>query len=291
MPLTCHSETGTLKKVYLKSITEGFKSQIEIDRNWQALNYLSPPDYQKALKEYVAFENRIKENGTEILYFRESGATTMDSIYCRDASIATDFGIIICQMGKPMRSGEPFAQETVFKNNGEKILGRIEPPGKVEGGDAAWLDQKTLAVAHGYRTNKSGFMQLEAMLSPHGIRLIQVQLPHYKGRNDVFHLMSIFSPVAIDLAVVYSPLMPVFFREILTDKGYQLVEVPDEEFESMGCNVLALSTRNCLVVKGNPITKSRLEKAGCQVQEYDGQHISVPGGGGPTCLTRPLQRL
>jgi N-dimethylarginine dimethylaminohydrolase len=291
MPLSCHSETGVLKKVYLKSITKGFRNQVEIDRNWQSLNFMARPDFHKALEEYNIFENIIQESGAEISFFEDSDETGMDSIYCRDASIATDFGMIICRMGKPLRSREPNAQKQVFEKNGEKILGFIEAPGKLEGGDVAWIDMNTLAVAHGYRTNNSGFTQMEAMLSPHGINLIQVPLPHYKGPNDVFHLMSIFSPVADDLAVVYSPLMPVLFREMLIARGYQFVEVPEEEFESMGCNVLALSPRNCVIVEGNPITKSRLGNAGCQVIEYKGEHISVLGGGGPTCLTRPLQRL
>jgi N-dimethylarginine dimethylaminohydrolase len=291
MSLSCHSETGVLKKVYLKSITKGFRNQDEIDRNWQSLNFIARPDFHQALEEYTIFEDILRESGAEISYFEDSDETGMDSIYCRDASIATDFGMIICRMGKPLRSGEPNAQKQVFEKNGEKILGVIEAPGKLEGGDVAWIDRNTLAVAHGYRTNSNGFMQMEAMLSPHGINLKQVPLPHYKGPNDVFHLMSIFSPVADDLAVVYSQLMPVFFRELLIERGYQFVEVPEEEFESMGCNVLALSPRKCVMVEGNPITKSRLENAGCHVIEYKGEHISILGGGGPTCLTRPLLRF
>lgn len=290
MSISCHSEIGALKKVYLKSIAEGFRNQADINQNWQNLNYLSCPDYIKALAEYSVFEGMIKQSGAQISYFDEAENTGMDSIYCRDASIATDYGMIICNMGKRQRQDEPTAQKKVFETKGEKILGVIEAPGKLEGGDVAWLDKKTLAVAHGYRTNNSGFTQLKTMLSPHGIELIQVPLPHYNGRDDVFHLMSILSPVDTDIAVVYSPLMPVFFRNLLMDRGYRLVEVPDKEFESMGCNVLALSPGNCLMVEGNQITKSRLEKSGCQVQEYKGDHISLMGGGGPTCLTRPLQR-
>lgn len=287
---SCHSETDKLRKVYLKSIADGFKSQETIDRHWQSLNYLAAPNYQQALEEYAAFESILKQTGCEIQYFKEDEQVGMDSIYCRDASIATDYGMVLCNMGKQLRAGEPAAQKTIFEKNNDKILGSINAPGKLEGGDVAWLDKSTLAVAHGYRTNDSGFNQLKDLLSPHGITLIQVPLPHYKGANDVFHLMSIFSPVDVDLAVVYSPLMPVFFRNKLLDLGFKLVEVPDSEFESMGCNVLALAPRNCMLVAGNPTTKMRLEEAGCQVQEYSGKHISVFGGGGPTCLTRPLER-
>ncbi|MBS1575767.1 MAG: hypothetical protein JST09_10735, partial [Bacteroidetes bacterium] len=211
-------------------------------------------------------------------------------VYCRDAAIATDKGMIICNMGKEARKNEPFAEQKAFEAKDIPILGIIKKPGTIEGGDVAWLDEKTLAVGHTYRTNEEGIRQLKELLAPAGVEVIVAPLPHYKGPSDVFHLMSILSPVDKDLAVVYSPLMPIIFRELLLKKGYRLVEVPENEFDSMGCNVLALAPRLCLMVRGNSKTKSALEKAGCKVIEYEGSEISVKGGGGPTCLTRPLQR-
>ena len=193
-------------------------------------------------------------------------------------------------MGKSGRLNEPGAQMQAYKNHSIPILGIIEAPGTLEGGDVAWLDEKTLAVGHTYRTNEEGILQLKKMLEPKGVQIIVAELPHYKGRSDVFHLMSILSPIAKDLAVVYSPLMPIKFRNELLKRNYQLVEVPEEEFESMGCNVLAIAPRDCLMVQGNPKTEKALIQAGCKVISYQGEHISVYGGGGPTCLTRPLLR-
>jgi len=288
---TAHSEYGQLKTVYLKSIANGFINQGNINTQWESLNYLSCPNYEKSLVEYADFAQLIEASGGEVKYFGEDYQTSMDSIYCRDASIATDFGMILCNMGKGQRKGEPEAQRKIFERQGVKVLGNIKAPGTLEGGDVTWIDEKTLAVGHTYRTNLEGIRQLKAMLEPLDIEVIVAQMPHYKGINDVFHLMSVFSPVDRNLAVVYSPLMPVYFRNFLLEKGYQLVEVPEEEFDSMGCNVLALSPRNCLIVSGNPKTKSALEAAGCNVREYAGQHISVAGGGGPTCLTRPILRI
>jgi N-dimethylarginine dimethylaminohydrolase len=198
--------------------------------------------------------------------------------------------MIVCNMGKNGRIQEPKAQLETYQQNTVKILGEITFPGTLEGGDVAWLDQNTLAVGHTYRTNEAGIDQLKALLHPRGIEVIVVELPHYKGKEDVFHLMSILSPVDKNLAVVYSPLMPIKFRNELLGRGFQLIEVPEEEFESMGCNVLAISPRDCLMVDGNPITKKLLEEAGCQVIAYKGNEISVKGGGGPTCLTRPMKR-
>ena len=186
---------------------------------------------------------------------------------------------------------EPSAQRKAFELNGIPVLGAIRAPGTLEGGDVAWLNEKTLAVGHTYRTNLEGIRQLKAFLSPHGVEVIVADLPHYRGVQDVFHLMSILSPVEKDLAVVYSPLMPIRFRNLLLDMGYKLVEVPEDEFVSMGCNVLAIGPRKCIMVEGNPKTQAVLEKAGCEVFTYKGLEISVKGGGGPTCLTRPLKRL
>ena len=147
-----------------------------------------------------------------------------------------------------------------------------------------------MAVGHTYRTNTEGIKQLKQLLEPRGIEVIVVELPHYKGKEDVFHLISILSLIAKDLAVIYSPLMPIKFRNELLNRGFLFVEVPEDEFETMGCNVLAVAPRKCIMVAGNPKTKAALIKAGCEVMDYKGEEISIKGGGGPTCLTRPLVR-
>ena len=290
MKTTHQSEFGKIKSVFIKNVRHAFVSDETISSQWKALNYLGKPDLSKAEEEYKKFEALLRGEGAELHYFPEDSNVSMDSIYCRDAAIATDAGVIICNMGKPARANEPEAERKAFAKNGIKILGNIKAPGTVEGGDVAWLDEKTLAVGHTYRTNPEGIEQLRALLKPTGVDVISVALPHYKGPSDVFHLMSILSPVDKNMAVVYSPLMPIAFRQELLARGYELIEVPDNEFDSMGCNVLAIAPRKCLMVAGNPKTKAGLEKAGCKVLEYDGQEISVKGGGGPTCLTRPMER-
>lgn len=290
MSLTHHSEYLKLKSVYLKTAKDAFISQQNLAVQWKDLNYLSLPDFNSSLAEYTEFESFLKGKGVAINYFGQDENVKIDSIYCRDASIATDFGMIICNMGKGGRINEPQSHVAAFLAKNIPVLGRIESPGTLEGGDVAWLDQNTLAVGYTYRTNQEGIAQLIALLEPKGVRVVVVDLPHYKGPADVFHLMSVFSPVDRSLAVVYSPLMPVRFRNLLLDKGYKLVEVPDQEFESMGCNVLAVAPGDCIMVAGNPITERALLEAGCKVKTYAGAHISLPGGGGPTCLTRPLLR-
>lgn len=291
MKKTHHSEYLRLETLYLKSAESSFYSEKQLSNQWEELQFISKPNFNESLKEYQAFQLFLANKNIELSFFPEDKKTWIDSIYCRDASIATDFGMIICNMGKKGRLYEPKAQLEVYQKNDIDILGEIKFPGTLEGGDVAWLDLNTLAVGHTYRTNEEGIRQLKSLLQPKGIEVIVVELPHYKGKEDVFHLMSILSPVDKNLAVIYSPLMPIKFRNELLQRGIQLIDVPDGEFESMGCNVLAVAPRDCLMVDGNPITKKLLENAGCQVFSYKGREISVKGGGGPTCLTRPMERI
>jgi N-dimethylarginine dimethylaminohydrolase len=290
MKTTSHSEFLKLKTVYIKPAENAFISNEILKYQWGELNYLSQPDFDAAKKEYNNFEDCLISSGVEIYHFPRVKSVTIDSIYCRDATIATDFGMIVCNMGKNERKNEPFSQLRAFKNNKIPVLGSIESPGTLEGGDVAWIDDKTLAVGHTYRTNDEGISQLKNLLEPNGVGIIIVDLPHYRGPSDVFHLMSIFSPVDKNLAVIYSPLMPIKFRNELIKRGFDFIEVADDEFESMACNVLALAPRKCLMLEGNPKTHKKLLASGCEVISYKGEEISLKGGGGPTCLTRPLLR-
>jgi N-dimethylarginine dimethylaminohydrolase len=290
MKSTCHSEYGKLKSIFIKQAADAFVNDDHINQYWRELNFLSKPEFNQALLEYSGFEKLIASSGAEVFHLPQDRTVTMDSIYCRDAAIATDFGMIICNMGKPARGPEPAAEKRAFDHHQIKILGTIISPGTLEGGDVAWINENTLAVGHTYRTNDEGIRQLKQLLEPHGVHVLVAEMPHYKGPSDVFHLMSVFSPVDKNLAVVYSPLMPISFRNKLLKMNYSFVEVPDSEWDSMGCNVLAIAPRECVMVKGNPVTKKLLEQAGCKVHEYEGQEISVKGGGGPTCLTRPVER-
>ena len=288
--MTWQSEVLPIRSVVLKRPTEAYINEAHVDSQWRALNYINKPDFNKAINEYERLTEYLKNQGVKIHLLPSHQGTTMDSVYTRDASIATNEGMIICNMGKPERNSEPNAQLEFFKSEGIKIKGIIEAPGTLEGGDVAWLDDSTLAVARGYRTNDEGIHQLKELVKDCCENVIVFHSPHYRGPSDVFHLMSVYSPVDTNKAVVYSPLMPVSFREELLRRGTELIEVPDEEYDSLGCNVLAIAPGNCVITKGNPITTSKLRQSGCEVYEYSGEEISLKGCGGPTCLTRPLER-
>jgi N-dimethylarginine dimethylaminohydrolase len=283
------SDYGRLRRVALKHARAAFRDHANVAAQWRELGFTSAPEFDRAVAEYDAFEAVLTARGVAIEHMPEDDRLSLDSMYVRDASVMSERGAILCNMGKRARHDEPRAQRRLYERLGIPIAGVIEPPGTLEGGDVAWLDSRTVAVGHGYRTNAAGIEQLRDLLADAVDELIVVPLPHHRGPADVFHLMSIVSPVGPDLALVYSPLMPVPFRETLLARGFDLVEVPDEEFDTLGCNSLALAPRACLLASGNPRTKRRLERAGVEVTEFAGAEIAVKGGGGPTCLTRPLE--
>jgi N-dimethylarginine dimethylaminohydrolase len=286
--MTAANEYGRLERVMLRSAAAAFGSG-RIERQWRELNYTAPPDLPRANQEYANFMALVTQTGAVVSTLADEPELTLDAIYVRDASVVTPHGVILCRMGKRARGDEPVAQRRAFEALGMPILGTIEAPGQLEGGDVIWFDERTVAVGQGYRTNASGITQFTALLGP-DVQVVVVPLPHYKGPGDVFHLMSFLSPLDADLAVAYSPLMPVPFREWLIARGIELVEVPDAEFDAMGANVLAIAPRHCIMVDGAPVTCARLRAAGATVETYSGAEISVKGGGGPTCLTRPLVR-
>jgi N-dimethylarginine dimethylaminohydrolase len=287
--MTALTEYDRLQSVLVKHVRDAFIDDATIAAQWKGLNYTAQPDLVRAIDEHDYFIDILRSSGVAVHLLPRDPRTTLDSIYVRDASIVSTTGLILCAMGKAERETEPAAQERVLGRVGVALSGTIASPGRLEGGDLIWLDSKTVAVGRGYRTNAEGIRQLRSLVGA-TVDVVEVPLPHWRGQGDVMHLMSLISPVDRDLAVVYSRLLPVPFREWLLDRGSRLVEVADEEFDTMGTNVLALAPRRCLMLAGNPLARRALETAGCEVVEYEGMEISTKGSGGPTCLTRPLVR-
>lgn len=282
---------GRLTRVVVKRPAEAFVSAEKIEREWRSLGFTAPPVLERAAKEFQQLEEILRQEGAEILYLPKDERTTLDSIYTHDPVLITERGAIILQMGKKERAGEPVAFEDALKSWGVPILGRLSGKATAEGGDLLWLDEKTLIAGRGFRTNQEGIEQLREILRPLGVQVIAYDLPYWNGPGEVLHLMSFISLLDKDLAVVYKRLLPVAFYRLLLERGVELVDIPEEEFPTQGCNVLAISPRRVVILKGNPVTAERLRRAGCFVYELLGEEIAFKGAGGPTCLTRPLCRL
>jgi N-dimethylarginine dimethylaminohydrolase len=290
LTLSAQSEVGAIRRMVVKHASEAFQSQQIVDAEWRNLEYQERPDFARAVSEYGALIAALESFRIELHMLPRELGVGLDSIYVRDASVVCDAGVILCNMGKLRRRAEPAAQGAAFAALGVEVLGSISGPGTLEGGDVVWLDRAAVAVGLGRRTNEAGLEQLRDMLGHCVEEVVAVRLPDWRGPGGVFHLMSIVSPIDDDLALVYSPLMPRSLREALLARGYELIEVPSAEFHTMGCNVLAIAPRKCLMLEGNPVTRARLERAGAEVSTYGGCEISLKGAGGPTCLTRPIVR-
>jgi arginine deiminase len=284
------SMVARLRRVIVKRPQEAFRSHDHIEKEWKHLGYTRPPDLNTAARHHQQFVDLMQQAGAEVLCLPADDRTGLDSLYAHDPVLVTDRGAIIFQTGKVARRGEGSAFADAFRNWDIPILDVIDGAATAEAGDMVWLDHDTLLAGRGFRTNALGIERLAAILSPLGVTVIPVELPYWNGPEDVLHLMSFISLLDEDLAVVYRRILPVPLFELLTVSGVELVDVPDEEYGSLGCNVLALAPRDVVMVTGNPLTRSRLEAAGCRVWEIDGSEICLPGAGGPTCLTRPVLR-
>jgi dimethylargininase len=280
-----HSMTATLRSVMVRRPA----APLDAD-NWQPFGYLHPIDHAETERQHDAFCDILAREGVELIPAGPDETGHLDAIFSFDPSIMTNGGAILLRMGKELRRDETAFHALTYGELGIPILGVVEEPGMVEGGDTFWLDERTLAVGRGYRTNQAGIDQLARILEQIDVQVVTYDLPHWRGPGECLHLLSMISPVAGDLAVVYPPLMAVALLQELNERGWRTVEVPDEEYDSMACNVLALAPGKCLMLEGNPETRRRLEGAGCDVLTYEGSEISMNRQGGPTCLTRPILR-
>jgi N-dimethylarginine dimethylaminohydrolase len=279
------SMVAPLRKVLVKRPEEAFAAADPA--RW---HYAERPSLDVAQREHDVLVGHLRDAGAEVFYHDEPQPERADAIYVFDPAIVTDRGAIILSMGKDLRRGEEPPMARRLEALGVPIHYTLHGAARAEGGDLLWVDPDVLAVGLGFRTNPEGLRQLQEALDGQGIRIVPVELPFHTGPEACLHLLSLISIVDHRLAVVYPRLLSVPFWQFLQDLDFGIVEVPDEEFATMGPNVLALAPGRCLMLEGNPITRSRLEAAGCQVLTYPGSEVSLKAEGGPTCLTRPILR-
>ena len=253
---------------------------------WRRYGWRAEPDAAAIAREHEALCELVAGAGAEVVLADEPVENDPDAIYTYDPALVADAGAILLRPGKKSRRGEVEPLGAALARAGVPIAGRLNVPALAEGGDLIRLDERTLLAGLGYRTNDAAVDELTRLT---GLEIVAFDLPHWRGEEQVMHLLSLLSPLADDLVVAYPPLLPTRLAQLLADRDIEIVPVPDEEFESMGPNVLALAPRVALVVSGNPATRRRLERAGVEVVVYEGEELSK-GDGGPTCLTCPLLR-
>jgi N-dimethylarginine dimethylaminohydrolase len=247
------------------------------------------PDRAALLDEHRRFVDLLRRLGSTV-HVADPVDGLVDAVYMHDPLIMTPHGAIVLRMAKPIRAPEPAHARRDLERLGVPVLGELTAPAVADGGDKVWLDARTLLVGHGYRTNAAAIAQIRALLAPHGVEVLAFDLPHFRGPAEVLHLMSVLSPVAPDLAVVYEPLAPVRLLELLRERGVSWLSVGDTEVLTQGANVLAVAPRVVVLAAGNPGIESSLRAVGVEVHLFDGANLAVKGDGGPTCLTAPLLR-
>ena len=274
--------TGALKRVLVRA------PLAEDAARWREYGWREAPDHAAAAAEHEVLCGLLEDAGAEVVVSRHDPGNP-DAIYAYDPALVGSDGAVLLRPGKEGRRREPAALVPALESAGVPVVAELEEPALAEGGDTVWLDERTLLVGIGYRTNEEAVPALEVAFP--GVEVIPFDLPHWSGAGEVMHLMSFISPLDRDLALVYPRIAPVRLLRLLAERGIGVVEVPDEEFASQGPNVLALGPRRALALDGNAETARRMERAGVDVVVYRGDEISKKGDGGPTCLTRPLLRV
>lgn len=282
------SMAGTLQRVLMRSAASAM-------RHAKAPEWHYGPgfDPHKAAAQHEVLTRLVAASGAEIEWLTDADDGLADSVFTHDPSLMTDHGAVILAMGKALRRPEPGLHEAAYKRMGVPILGRIDVPGQVEGGDCVWVDANTLAVGRGVRTNQAGIRQLSDLLAPKGIEVLGFDLPLWHGEEACLHLMSVISPLADDLALVYAPLLPAAFYQMLNARGIKLVEGDAGEFHAsngLSLNVLPTAPRQVIAVAGFPKTAAAMQAAGCTVTTFEADALCIACEGGPTCLTRPVLR-
>lgn len=276
------SMTAPLREVLVKPPDAAFGAAFDDP----AHGFLRPVDLRTARREHEAFTELLASLGPTV-HVLHAESDSPDLVYTFDPLLVGDRGAIPLRPGKPNRGVEPAILEAWTRAAGIPTVGRIEAPGTVEGGDTFWLRPDLLCIGRTLRTNEEGARQLAAIVGG-DVRIFDV--PYWRGPAELIHLLSVISPIADDLAVVYLPLLPVGLWQLLNELRVRLIEVPDEEFATLGCNVLAVRPGVVIVADGSPRTRAALEAAGCEVHAYQASEIGINGSGGPTCLTRPILR-
>lgn len=276
------SMTSPLREVLVKAPGPAFGAAFDDP----AHGFLRPVDLALARREHDRFVDVLASLGPTVHHL-DTELVSPDLVYVFDPLLVTDRGAIGLRPGKPNRATEPSALEAWTLSRGIPTLGHIATPGTIEGGDTFWLRPDLLCIGRTLRTNDEGAHQL-ARLVGGDVRVFDV--PYWRGPAELIHLLSVISPVADDLAVVYLPLLPVGLWHLLQELGIRLLSVPDDEFATLGCNVLAVRPGIVILAEGNPVIAAALAAAGCEVHTYAAIEIGLNGSGGPTCLTRPILR-
>jgi N-dimethylarginine dimethylaminohydrolase len=285
-----HSMVGTLERVLVCSPRTAGWNLAERVARWQELGFHHAPDFARAQSEHEALCRELTAAQAEVVAMPPAPDLSLDAVYTHDASLPTDFGLIVMRPGKPNRVAEGPRHGAFCATLDVPTLGEVTSPGTTEAGDIVWLDSKTLLIGHGYRTNAAGIQQIRDLLAPKDVQVFSAPLPYGPGPSACLHLMSLISLLDERTALVDLPWLAVETVELLKSRGFIFIEIDASERDTLACNVLALGNNRLLAIEENRKTNARLRQAGFDLRTFPGRELCINGSGGPTCLTRPLLR-
>lgn len=285
-----HSMVGALERLLVCSPSAAGWNRAECAGRWKELGFDHAPDFEAAQMQHDALCQQLMAAGVEIVELEPAEGLSLDAVYAHDASLPTDYGLIALRPGKPNRIAEAELHASLCGGLNIPVLDSVKPPGTIEAGDIVWLDSNTLLVGRGFRTNADGIRQMHDLLLPKGVQVLTAPLPYGSGPATCLHLMSLISLLDEHTAIVDLPWLAVETVELLESRGFQFVEMDPSERDTLACNVLALGENRLLAIEENKKTNARLRQVGFDVRTFPGSELCINGGGGPTCLTRPLLR-
>jgi N-dimethylarginine dimethylaminohydrolase len=285
-----HSMVGALERVAVCSPRAAGWNQPERASHWQKLGFQHSPDFAAAQAQHEALCGELESAGAEVIEIPPSAGLTLDAVYAHDASFLTDFGAVVLRPGKANRITEASHHAGFYLRLNIPVLYKMPSQGTAEAGDILWLDSRTLLIGRGYRTSKFGILCMHALLHREGVEVLSAPLPYGSGPSACMHLMSLISLLDDHTALVDLPFLAVDTVELLKARGFDFIEIDPSERDRLACNVLALGNNRLLAIEENRKTNERLRHAGFEVRTFPGSELCINGGGGPTCLTRPLLR-
>ncbi len=280
------SSVGTLTRVAVRRplVGDGGAGVVaQYERaHWQT------PDLPALAAQHAAFVATLRSLGSDVVELDPVDGFP-DAVFVYDPAFVIPSGTVEFQSAKAARVGEGARLAADLELAGVPTIGRLVGEATADAGDMFWLDESTVAIGRSYRTNEAAVDQLRGILAGDGVGVEVFDVPHDMGPEYCLHLMSVISPIREDLAVVYEKLAPVALLRALSRRGIEWVTVDDEEYLTLGCNILATAPGVVVMGQRNVRTADKLREKGVEVHTFDSEQ-SDKGEGGPTCMTRPIYR-
>lgn len=275
---TC-SSSGIMKRVLMSRPTYLQAAPInEIAKKWSSTRL----DCEKMEKEHQLMVEAYTKNGVKV-EFLEPDAQRPNSVFSRDFGLCVREGYILGNFRESIRFKEKEAYKNKMKELNVPLIAEVKD-GFFEGGDFTYLDAETLAIGQAARSDEKGVNFIRKALEPYGYKVICVPChPKY------LHFDLVFNMVDTKLAVACSPALPQDFLNLVKNKGIELIEVSEESVFMHGCNLQSIGNKRVLCLKQNAAVNEKLAERGYTIIEVDITEI-LKAGGGPHCMTFPLER-